>query len=38
MRILESRNKGFQGELDAILAERREEMTGIEEVVRETVK
>jgi histidinol dehydrogenase len=38
MRILESRNKGFKRELKAILAQRREEMTGIEEAVREIIK
>ncbi len=38
MRILESRNKGFERELDAILAQRREEMAGVEEAVREIIE
>jgi histidinol dehydrogenase len=38
MRILESRNKGFKRELDAILSQRREEMTGVEEAVREIIE
>ena len=38
MRILESRNKGFKRELDAILSQRREEMTGMEEEVREIIE
>ena len=38
MRILESSNKGFMRELDTILAQRREEMTGIEETVREIIE
>jgi histidinol dehydrogenase len=38
MRILESRNKGFERELEAILAQRREEMVGIEETVREIIE
>ena len=38
MRILESRNKGFERELDAILSQRLEEMVGVEEAVREIIK
>jgi histidinol dehydrogenase len=38
MRILESRNKGFERELEAILAQRREAMVGIEETVREIIE
>jgi histidinol dehydrogenase len=38
MRILESRNRGFERELEAILAPRREEMAGIEETVREIIE
>jgi len=38
MRILESRNRGFERELEAILSQRREEMAGIEETVREIIE
>ena len=38
MRILESRNKGFERELEAILALRREEMAGVEDAVREIIE
>ena len=38
MRILESKNKGFARELEAILTERREEAVGIEETVREIIE
>lgn len=38
MRILESRNRGFERELEAILAQRREEMAGVEETVREIIE
>jgi histidinol dehydrogenase len=38
MRILESSNKGFERELDTILAQRQGEMTGIEETVREIIE
>ena len=38
MRILESRNKGFERELDAIFSQRREEMAGVEEAVREIIE
>jgi histidinol dehydrogenase len=34
MRILESKGKGFEQDLDAILCQRREEMAGVEEAVR----
>jgi histidinol dehydrogenase len=38
MRILESRNKGFERELDAILSQRWDEMLGVEEAVREIIE
>jgi histidinol dehydrogenase len=38
MRILESRNKGFERELDAILSQRRDEMLGVEEAVRAIIE
>jgi histidinol dehydrogenase len=38
MRILESRNKGFKRELDSILAQRRDEMAGVEEAVQEIIE
>jgi histidinol dehydrogenase len=38
MKILESRNKGFEKELKAILAQRREELAGVEETVGEVIK
>jgi histidinol dehydrogenase len=37
MRILENRDKGFNRELDTMLAQRREETAGIEETVREII-
>jgi histidinol dehydrogenase len=33
MRILESRNKGFEQDLDAVLCQRQEELAGVEEAV-----
>jgi len=38
MRVLESKNKAFLGELEEILAERRQEMEGVEEAVREIIE
>ena len=38
MRILESRNKGFERDLTTILSQRREEMAGVEEAVREIIE
>lgn len=38
MKILESRNKGFERDLTAILAQRREEMAGVEEAVQEIIE
>jgi len=37
MRILESRNKGFERDLAAILAQRRDAMVGVEEAVQEII-
>ena len=37
MRVLESKNKGFEVELVRILAQRRQEMEGVEEAVREII-
>jgi histidinol dehydrogenase len=38
MRILESKNKDFERELDVILSQRRDEMLGVEEAVREVIE